>query len=432
MRAKTNILLLCIYTMFLIGSFCYTDVFYVFSSSPKEKNYYAPTGYMGDASDINMSASNEVLTLNGYPSLKLRYSPRGIQKWIGIYFQNPAGNWGSYKGGYDLRGAKKLVFYARGDTGGEIISYVGIGGIKGKYPDSDVLQVGPVKLTKDWKKYTIDLKDKNLSYISGGFFFVIETKDNPLGCTIYFGDIFYEGERINATQLLSDTTPPIVKLRVSTTKLKLPSTQTTEDELPAIKLDIICDDNKDVSTWKVKISNEQNNVVKTFSGVGKTQQTLTWDGKDDIYSKLVPAGNYTISLSAEDAVGNTASTEEKIVIEVAKPEPEVKEIPKEIKIIEEEKAIRVRLQSQILFETGKWELLPQSKNVLSNVIELLKSYPENKIVVEGHTDSVGSEESNMKLSFNRAESVKRYLVENGISEDRIEVKAYGESKPIAS
>jgi outer membrane protein OmpA-like peptidoglycan-associated protein len=76
--------------------------------------------------------------------------------------------------------------------------------------------------------------------------------------------------------------------------------------------------------------------------------------------------------------------------------------------------------------------MPQSKKILQNVVELLKAYPKNKILVEGHTDSVGSDEYNLKLSQLRANEVKKFLVENGIEEERIEAKGYGKSKPIAS
>lgn len=432
MKCKECVLLLYFY-LFIFCTAINADIFYVFSASPKNKNYFVPTGYMGDASDINISASNKVLTIDGYPSLKLVYKPKGEQKWIGVYFQYPANNWGQYKGGYDLRGAKKLVFYARGETGGEIITSVGCGGIKGKNPDSDILQVGPVKLTNEWKKFTINLYGKDLKYISGGFFFIIETKDNPLGCTIYFGDIYYEGEKISAVEIFEDTIPPKVKLAVSDTKFLLNPVQ---NEIPNVKFNIFCDDNKYVSNWELKILNQHGKTVKSFTGTGKTEQSLIWDFKDEVYLSLVPEGEYKVLLTATDESNNTSSAEEKIVVEHVKPEPvkitETKVVPQEVKIIEEEKSLRVRLQSQVLFETGKWELLPHGKNTLLNVVELLKSYPDNKIVVEGHTDSVGSEEYNMKLSYNRANAVKNFLVENGISEERIELKAYGETKPIAS
>jgi len=421
MRLKSFLFLIFV----LISVYSFSDVFYVFSNSPKEKNFYTPTGYMGDVSDINMSADYNVLAPNGYPSLKLRYIPRGEQKWIGVYFRNPSDNWGQVKGGYDLTGAKKLVFYARGEKGGEIISSVGCGGIKGTYPDSDIFQIGPIRLSKEWKKFTLDLSGKDLSYIAGGFFFIIETKDNPLGCIIYFSDIYYEGEKIKAAEIYSDKTPPKISFNMWPKKVEVSTYQATIE----VNFDIFCDDDKSVEEWKIEVLNEQGKPVKKILGSGKTKKVLTWDGLDEVYGKLVPEGTYKVVFTAKDQVGNVSTKEEIFTIsKLTIPQ----EVSKEIKISEDEKFIRVQIQSQVLFEFGKYELMPQSKEILQNVVELLKAYPKNKILVEGHTDSVGSDEYNLKLSQLRANEVKKFLVENGIEESRIESKGYGKLKPIAS
>ncbi|MFN3551201.1 MAG: OmpA family protein, partial [Endomicrobiia bacterium] len=398
MCKKIILLLFLLYINISLSVFA--DIFYVFSPSPKEKNFYSPTGYMGDVSDINLSASNEVLTVDNYPSLKLRYKPKGIQKWIGVYFQNPPTNWGQYKGGYDLTGAEKLVFYAKGENGGEIITSVGVGGIKGKYPDSDIYQTGPVKLTREWKKYTIDLYGLDLSYISGGFFFIIETKDNPLGCTIYFGDIYYEGKKIKSSVLFADKKPPQVSLSLLQRQVEVEYDSEGVAKEVKIEIQIFCDDDVGVDVWSLEIFSPQQNIIKKFSGNGKVNKTLIWDGLDDVYTKVVPEGVYRVVLKATDSAGNSSSKEDSLNIIHKKPQPQkvvevkeiIKEVPKEVKITEDEKSLRVQLQSSLLFETGKWELLPQSRNTLLNVVELLKQYPKNKIVVEGHTDSVGSDE----------------------------------------
>jgi outer membrane protein OmpA-like peptidoglycan-associated protein len=67
---------------------------------------------------------------------------------------------------------------------------------------------------------------------------------------------------------------------------------------------------------------------------------------------------------------------------------------------------------------------------LSDIIGILKEYPTAKFTVEGHTDSVGSEKLNQRLSDSRANAVKEYLVENGIDAFRLSALGYGESKPI--
>ncbi|WP_034042575.1 OmpA family protein [Wocania ichthyoenteri] len=86
----------------------------------------------------------------------------------------------------------------------------------------------------------------------------------------------------------------------------------------------------------------------------------------------------------------------------------------------------------ILFDTGKSTIKKQSAEVLSDIIKILKEYPTSKFTVEGHTDSVGSEKLNQRLSDSRANSVKEYLIENGIDAFRLSALGYGESKPIDS
>jgi hypothetical protein len=75
-----------------------------------------------------------------------------------------------------------------------------VGGIKGAYPDSAVIEMGPVELTKDWKKYTINLAGKDLSYISGGFGWSTTADLNPDGCTFYLDDIKFEVDPTVAPQ----------------------------------------------------------------------------------------------------------------------------------------------------------------------------------------------------------------------------------------
>jgi OOP family OmpA-OmpF porin len=86
----------------------------------------------------------------------------------------------------------------------------------------------------------------------------------------------------------------------------------------------------------------------------------------------------------------------------------------------------------ILFDTGKSSIKKESEEVLSDIINILKEYPTAKFSIDGHTDSVGSEKLNQRLSDSRALAVKEYLVENGIDEFRLSSMGYGEDKPIAS
>lgn len=86
----------------------------------------------------------------------------------------------------------------------------------------------------------------------------------------------------------------------------------------------------------------------------------------------------------------------------------------------------------ILFDTGKATIKPESVTVMVDIIQILNEYPNAKFTVEGHTDSVGSSESNQRLSEARANSVRDFLINEGISGNRLTAIGFGEEKPIAS
>ncbi len=88
--------------------------------------------------------------------------------------------------------------------------------------------------------------------------------------------------------------------------------------------------------------------------------------------------------------------------------------------------------NNVFFETSKWELKPESMIELDRLVLLLKNNPEKKIEIGGHTDNVGSDEANLTLSNNRAQSVVDYLVKKGIAVNRLTAKGYGETVPIAT
>jgi outer membrane protein OmpA-like peptidoglycan-associated protein len=69
---------------------------------------------------------------------------------------------------------------------------------------------------------------------------------------------------------------------------------------------------------------------------------------------------------------------------------------------------------------------------LTEIARALATVPEQKVLIEGHTDSDGSAEYNLQLSRLRADSVRSVLVAGGVSPDRVEARGYGETKPVAT
>jgi hypothetical protein len=167
--------------------------FYVFHGFRSPDNHYAPSGWMGDYGDLSYTESLPA-DRTGRRGLRISYSAKALQGngWAGIYWQHPANNWGSRQGGYNLNGATRAVFWARGEKGGEMIAEFKVGGISGDYPDSGAASLGPITLTKEWKEYTIALEGQELSSISGGFCVSFSRSDNPDGAVFYLDDIRYE------------------------------------------------------------------------------------------------------------------------------------------------------------------------------------------------------------------------------------------------
>ncbi len=168
--------------------------FPVYTDGSSPDNHFVASGWMGDFNDIKINEKYLTNPRSGSTSIEVAYSNKATQgaRWAGVYWQNPPNNWGTRPGGYDLTGARKVTFWARGEKGGERIEEFKIGGITGEYADSDVAGIGPVVLTTEWQQFTIDLEGKDLSSISGGFCWATNLDVNPDGATFYLDDIRYE------------------------------------------------------------------------------------------------------------------------------------------------------------------------------------------------------------------------------------------------
>jgi len=86
----------------------------------------------------------------------------------------------------------------------------------------------------------------------------------------------------------------------------------------------------------------------------------------------------------------------------------------------------------VLFETGKAEIRPGALRNLYPLVTFLQKYPERRVLIEGHTDSVGSDASNLDLSQRRADAVRDFLLQNGVNAAQITTRGYGKASPVAS
>ncbi len=102
------------------------------------------------------------------------------------------------------------------------------------------------------------------------------------------------------------------------------------------------------------------------------------------------------------------------------------------KVKEDSRGTIITLSGAVLFKTNEAELLPIAQSQLRKVAEALNQYDEGrKIVVAGHTDSVGSDSVNQRLSQSRADSVRMFLVQSGVNANRVSAVGKGEAEPIA-
>jgi OOP family OmpA-OmpF porin len=155
-------------------------------------------------------------------------------------------------------------------------------------------------------------------------------------------------------------------------------------------------------------------------------EELTASGGETTAS--MPAGGHTIWLEVD--VSNNGDDYDLIVVEEAAMKQDVEFNAGQL--AEELKSKGSVALHNILFDTGKASIKPESSSALSVIAEVLKSDPSLKLEIQGHTDNVGGAAANLKLSQDRAAAVKGYLVQtSGIAADRLTTSGFGDTKPVA-
>ena len=156
----------------------------------------------------------------------------------------------------------------------------------------------------------------------------------------------------------------------------------------------------------------------------KTQKTYEGiSGKDGRFEISLPYGSkYRIQFR------NFSDIEDYDTLEIAKTPGSVRTTYSLQILIEPSKTYTLK---DVLFDTGKSTLKPSSNEALNNLTEVLKL--KNTMVIElaGHTDNVGDPQSNLKLSQDRADAVRNYLIAKGIAASRITARGYGDTQPVA-
>jgi OmpA-OmpF porin, OOP family len=124
---------------------------------------------------------------------------------------------------------------------------------------------------------------------------------------------------------------------------------------------------------------------------------------------------------------------ERLRMEAEKSREELAQSQKELMDLQAKQTERglVLTLRDVLFETGKAQLLPGAIWTVQKVSDFLLKNPDRNVLIEGHTDSVGGEDYNLGLSERRADSVRRALIEYNVPPERITIKGYGKRFPVA-
>ncbi|MGB2697514.1 MAG: OmpA family protein [Candidatus Zixiibacteriota bacterium] len=142
------------------------------------------------------------------------------------------------------------------------------------------------------------------------------------------------------------------------------------------------------------------------------------------------AGNTAVGAIIGAAVGGTAGV--LIGNEMDKRAAEMRADMQGARIERIGEGIKITFDSGLLFDWDKSDLRPQAKTNIESLAKILNKYPDTDILIEGDTDSSGSEDYNLKLSERRAQSVANYLMGLGVPSSRISMVGLGEMNPIAS
>ncbi len=156
---------------------------------PDRPQAFAPSGWMGHRAAVKLDPACPETPHSGRACLRVEYNES--RDWAGVVWQHPANNWGDVPGGYDLTGARRLTFWARGAMGGEIVGFeFGLIAREKPFHDTARGKLERVSLTSDWKQYSIDLTGQDLSRITSGFCWTATGDHGPLA--FFLDDIRFE------------------------------------------------------------------------------------------------------------------------------------------------------------------------------------------------------------------------------------------------
>lgn len=217
-------------------------------------------------------------------------------------------------------------------------------------------------------------------------------------------------------KIIVDSTPPKLSLDF-TPSLFSPDGDGIGDILTIIPSG---EDQTAIVDWSIDITytgDKQRSVpFKRFTGKGTLPKEIKWDGTGDKNDMVESATDYYITITATDKAGNVAKSDRET-------------IPVDVLVMVTESGLKIRI-STIEFEFDSAIIGKKSFRILNRVAQILDKYSRYKVRIEGHTDDIGDDAYNLKLSEDRALAVRDYLVSKGLDAKRLSLIGRGETVPL--
>jgi choice-of-anchor C domain-containing protein len=215
----------------------------------------------------------------------------------------------------------------------------------------------------------------------------------------------------------SARTPPHVTGGIAQTFATKPGTRYR------VTFDLAGNPNRPPAVKPFRVSAAGQSAEMSFDTKGRNARSMGWQKTTWTFTAKDSTTTLEFrSLTVSPQTGYGAAIDNVAVVPEDAPALHVRESAEEI---------LVELGSEVLFDTGRFELKPDATNALRGLVGILAKYPKAPVVIEGHTDSVGSAQSNQVLSENRAAAVRQWLAGNGIPAARLSTRGFGATVPVA-
>lgn len=256
----------------------------------------------------------------------------------------------------------------------------------------------------------------------------LETKQPLAGVIVAVGGIKPSATNAQGQYESLPITGKSVKLSIARDGYKPVERDVAVDAAKPTKVDVALEPDVKKAKFEVSATANKKPVKADIVFKGPAEAKLqTPEGAAPAEIEL-PAGTYTITAAAEGHLAQTRDVQVqaggKLVVTF-----DLVTAPKKVLVIF--KGDKIEILQQVRFATGKSTILPESFNLLQQVVDAIIKNNVRRVKVEGHTDNRGGKPQNQVLSEDRARSVMEYLVAQGIDKERMESVGYGDSKPIA-